>query len=390
VKGNGPDKTAAAALGDFLRFPQWMWRNEVVVPFIAWMRAYNEDLMKNGGDAREKITFHGLDMYSLHKSASEVVKYLEKYDSRAAVNARKRYACFDRFGADTQTYALFTGYGMADSCEKEVLKVLRDLLVEDAKAIRERIKSDADGQREEAWVAKMNALLVKDAEEYYRCMMQEDVKTWNLRDTHMFNVLSEVIERHQGVDGKPAKAVVWAHNSHLGDARATDMGGARGELNVGQLCRENMGVDRVYNIGFLTSEGSVTAADDWDGPPHNMQINPAMQNSVERLLGSMREQYGDNYTVIVKRLKEQGGKPVKEEVDRDLSAKLNQKLLQRYIGVLYKPKTERWSHYSVSKLADQYDAACYIHETHALHPIDVSHHFPHVSEDVPDTFPFGV
>ncbi|KAJ3295831.1 hypothetical protein HK104_002258 [Borealophlyctis nickersoniae] len=351
VKGFGTDKNAIQSLGDFKRFPLWMWRNEVMIPFVTWLRAFNDKIGRSEIGDRMKVTFHGLDMYSLHKSAEAVVRTLQKYDPKLAAKAKERYACFDKFGPDTQTYALFTGYGLASSCEKAVLQVLKDLLEKDAQNVIQGVKGDTDYEREEKWVAKMNALVVKDAEEYYRCMMKEDVKTWNIRDTHMVNILEEII-KHESHDGTMAKAVVWAHNSHLGDASATDMGRRRGELNVGQLCRQKWGPS-VYNIGFLTSTGTVTAAHEWDTPAALMPVNPALPDSIE---AHLRERAGKDDFMIVQTkrvMDEEVDEVVKVEVDRELSLDLKKDLLERYIGVLYKADTERWSHYSKSVLGDQ-------------------------------------
>ncbi|KAJ3030144.1 hypothetical protein HDV00_009087 [Rhizophlyctis rosea] len=372
VKGFGKDRHAADTLKDFKR----------------WMRDYNKERPKNEKVAVSflPVTFHGIDMYSLHKSAECVIDYLNKHDPELAKKAKERYACFDKFGPDTMTYALFTGRGLHKSCEKEVCKVLTDLLNDGYDKITKGLADDEDGPEERKWVAMMNALVVKDAEQYYRCMLEEDEKTWNIRDNHMVRVLQELVKHHQGSDGRPAKAVVWAHNSHLGDASATDMGKRRGEVNVGQLCRQKFGADRVYNVGFLCNIGSVTAADEWDSPAQRMTLNPSLRDSVEDILYDACGRNLPNFLLIMK-TKDEGKK---RDLDAEMTRLLQKPLLQRYVGVLYKPDTERWSHYSKSELANQFDATVYLHVTTGINPLDKTNHFPDADENVPDTFPFAL
>ncbi|KAJ3054507.1 hypothetical protein HK097_001630 [Rhizophlyctis rosea] len=405
VKGYGKDSSAIETLRDFKRFPLWMWRNDVMVPFIAWMRSYNDAVKRDGRPQQEKVTFHGIDMYSLHKSAETVVQYLEKIDPALAKKAKERYACFDKFGPDTMTYALFTGRGVQKSCQKEVQKVLTDLLNDGYAKVAKGLSDDEDGPQERKWVAMMNALVVSDAEKYYRCMLEEDEKTWNIRDTHMVQVLDELVKHHQSPTGGPAKAIVWAHNSHLGDASATDMGKRRGEINVGQLCREKWGTDKVFNIGFLSNTGTVTAADEWDEPAQNMTLNPSMRDSVEDILYDACGRNMENFMLIMKTKETDGGR--KKDVDPAVTRLLSKPLLQRYVGVLYKPATERWSHYSKSELANQrdisnklmtlctktnkkFDACVYLHSTTGITPLDATNHFPDADENVPDTYPFAL
>src|SRR4030088_14067 len=246
-----------------------MWRNTVVVEFVAWLRAHNDALPPDA----PKVGFYGLDLYSLHASMKAVLRYLEKVDSEAAKQARERYSCFDHFGEDTQVYGFMTRLNLSQSCEQEVIAQLVDLQRRAAEQTRRQGRVD-----DELFYAEQNARLVKNAERYYRSMFLEEVSSWNLRDRHMVETL-EALVAHFDRRGGRAKVVVWAHNSHLGDARATQMG-ERGELNVGQLVREQHGRDAVL-IGFTTHHGTVTAASDWGGPAERKRVRPALTNSYE-------------------------------------------------------------------------------------------------------------
>ena len=241
VRGVSDDVDAIEALADFRRFPTWMWRNTDVVEFVEWLRAHNDALPPSA----TKIGFYGLDLYSLRASMKAVLHYLEKVDPEAAKRARARYACFDHFGEDTQVYGFMTASGVAKSCEEEVVSQLVEL----QRRAMEYARRDGHMAEDELFYAEQNARLVKNAEAYYRSMFLEEVSSWNLRDRHMAETLDALVA-HLGRQGGRAKVVVWAHNSHLGDARATEMG-QRGELNVGQLMRERYGRDAVL-VGFTT------------------------------------------------------------------------------------------------------------------------------------------
>lgn len=242
---NSTDTSAREALGDFKRFPRWMWRNTVVVDFIEWLKEHNRHAqgMKTG--------FYGLDVYSLQTSREEVIKFLEKYDPELARVAKKKYGCFDRFSNDMSAYGYVTGLGLGKSCEKEAISVQKAFLERVNKYIQEQgIEED------KVFYAKQNAIIVANAEEYYRKMFEGGVTTWNIRDTHMVDTLIRLMERYK----TPQKAVIWAHNSHLGDAQYTDMGRG-GEINIGQLVREHFGIDHTFNIGFTTYNGLKCAID---------------------------------------------------------------------------------------------------------------------------------
>jgi len=271
VRGHGPDATATDALGDFVRFPRWMWRNRDVVHFLEWLRAHNQKQ-----PAERRAGFYGLDLYSLHRSIDAVLRYLERVDPIAADRARQRYSCFDVFGGDPQAYGQATTHGLEPSCEREVIAQLVEL----QRRAADYASRDGRIAADEYFSAEQNARVVSDAESYYRVMFGSGRASWNLRDRHMMSTLEAVLGHVTRMNGS-ARAVVWAHNSHLGDARATQMG-VQGELNVGQLTREAFGRDTL-SIGFTTHAGSVTAAANWDAPAALMAVRPSLPGSYERL-----------------------------------------------------------------------------------------------------------
>jgi len=355
------DVDAIEALTDFKRFPAWMWRNTVVVEFAEWLRARNDTLAPDD----PRAGFYGLDLYSLHASMEAVLRYLEKVDPERAKQARDRYACFDQFGEDAQTYGYLTALGLTKSCEDEVIKELVEL---QRRAI-DYARRDGRVAEDQFFEAVQNARVVKNAEEYYRAMFLGDVSSWNLRDRHMVETLEALVAHLKSRAGS-AKVAVWAHNSHLGDARATDMA-RRGELNVGQLVRERNGRDAVL-IGFTTHHGTVTAASNWDAPAERKYVRPALPGSHElafhdteipRFLMTLRER--DNVPKV-----------------------LREPRLERAIGVIYRPDTERASHYFYAQLPDQFDAVIHFDETRAVEPLDYSAEWE--AGELPETFPFAV
>src|SRR5882724_2102027 len=265
VRGASDDAHASDALADFRRFPTWMWRNTEVVEFVEWLRLHNEALPADA----PKVGFYGLDLYSLRASMEVVLRYLEKTDAAVAGRARARYACFDRFGDDTRTYGFLTSTGLAESCRQEVVEQLAEML----RVAAERARGDGRLAEDEVFDAVQNARLVKNAETYYRTMFLEEVSSWNLRDRHMAETFDALVA-HLGRRRAGARMAVWAHNSHVGDARATEIG-ERGELNIGQLVRERYGRDAVL-VGFTTHHGTVTAASDWGGPAERKRVRPAL------------------------------------------------------------------------------------------------------------------
>jgi erythromycin esterase-like protein len=355
VRGEPGDDDANAALGGFQRFPTWMWRNTEVLGFVAWLRAHNR-----GREGRAKVGFYGLDLYSLHSSVAAVLDYLQDTDPDAARRARYRYSCFEHFGDDPQAYGYAASFGLSESCEDGVLEQLHELSRNAARA--------GDDSDDDLFFAEQNARLVANAEAYYRSMFRGRDESWNLRDTHMMETLQALMRR--GSDGAPAKIVVWAHNSHLGDARATEMG-ARGELNLGQLVREHYG-DAAVLVGFSTHHGSVTAADDWGDPAHHKRVRPGLAGSYERLFHEV-------------------GRPSFQlRLDDPALAGLATPRLQRAIGVIYRPQTERLSHYFHAVLPRQFDWMIHVDETRALEPLEPGARWHRGEEEPPETYPSGL
>lgn len=361
VRGEGNDAEAVDALSGFKRFPAWMWRNADVLDFIGWLRAHNDDLADGG----QKTGFFGLDLYSLHASIEAVLKYLDKVDPIAASSARYRYSCFEHFGEDPQAYGYAAGFGLTESCEREVVSQLVEL----QRRAAEYARRDGRVAADDFFYAEQNARLVKNAEEYYRTMFRGRVSSWNLRDRHMAETLQALLV-HFEQRGRAGKVVLWAHNSHLGDARATDMGQA-GEFNVGQLVRQRYGRDAVL-VGFSTYGGTVTAASSWGGPAERKRVRPALADSYESLF----------HDVGVGRFM------LNLRDSSSASAGLRQPMLERAIGVIYLPETERMSHYFHARLSDQFDAVLHFDETRAVEPLERTGEWE-VGE-VPETFPTGM
>lgn len=362
VRGVGTDADAIESLGGFKRFPAWMWRNADVLDFVGWLRTHNDDL----ADSSPKVGFYGLDLYSLHTSIEAVLAYLEKVDPAAAEAARKRYSCFDHFGEDTQMYGYATAFGLAESCEREVVTQLVEL----NQRASELALRDGRIARDDYFFASQNARLVKNAERYYRTMYRSDVSSWNLRDQHMSETLAELDRHITSETGRPAKIVVWEHNSHLGDARATEMG-RRGEWNVGQLTRERY-PDDCCLVGFSTYHGTVTAATNWGEPAERKRVRPGLVGSVEDIFHRVGV---DRFLVIP------------SEGTRCSSA-LRPQLLERAIGVIYRPETERQSHYFAASVSRQFDAIIHIDETRAVEPLERTVKWE--AGEAAETFPTGV
>jgi erythromycin esterase-like protein len=352
---------ADEALSGFRRFPTWMWRNADVLDFVGWLRAFNDER-----PTRLKAGFFGLDLYSLYASIDAVVGYLDSVDPEAAARARERYACFDQFGQDVEAYAHAVGLGLSTSCRREVLEQLLEM---QRRAFATMTKSaPVDEQR---FIAEQNAFVVAGAEEYYRKMLDADVSSWNLRDRFMFGTLERLSEHLARLHGEPAKIVVWAHNSHVGDARATSMGAGR-EFNIGQLVRE-AAPSQSCLIGFLTSEGTVTAASRWHGEPERKRVRPPMPQSWEALF---RDTCVDRLLMNVERV-----------LDAYPDFR-RASLLQRAIGVLYLPQSELRSHYMQARLSEQFDFVLYYERTRAVEPLERTVAWER--GEVPETFPTGV
>jgi erythromycin esterase-like protein len=360
VQGDSTDVDAVQALSGFKRFPAWMWRNADVLDFIGWLRAYNDTLAYE-----DRVGFYGLDLYSLHASMECVLRYLDQIDPEASGRARRRYACFDQFGDDPQSYGYAAGLGLRPSCESEAVSQLMDLQHNSLRYAR----MDGLVALEGFFDAEQNARVVRDAEEYYRSMFRSSVSSWNLRDQHMMETLTALIE-HRSARRPPAKMVIWAHNSHIGDARATAMGHA-GEWNIGQLARQTYGED-CRNIGFTTYCGTVTAASDWDGPAERKRIRAARADSYEALL----------HDVAIPSF------ALNLEKGSQVADGLAEPMLERAIGVVYRPESELASHYFHASLSEQFDAVIHLDETRSVEPLEPMGEF--AFGEPAETFPSGV
>lgn len=361
VRGISPDQEAIHALDGFKRFPTWMWRNADMLDLVGWLREENDRLPKNAA----KLGFYGLDLYSLFTSMEAVVKYLKKVDPSAVERARRRYSCFDNYGENTQAYGYAASLGISDSCQREVVAQLMELRERSFEYSRHDGRVAAD----EFFQAEQNARLVRNAEEYYRTMFLGDVESWNLRDQHMAETFESLVSHLENQMPRP-KLVIWAHNSHLGDARATAMG-ERGEWNLGQLLRERFGAETVL-VGFTTHSGTVTAAADWDELAERKRVRPALHGSYEELF----------HEVDLPRFM------LTLRGDHELAGELDLPMrLERAIGVVYRPQTERMSHYFPAALARQFDAVFHFDVTRAVEPLETTAEW-HVGED-PETYPSG-
>jgi erythromycin esterase-like protein len=356
VRGDTDDNDASAALSGFRRFPTWMWRNTVVLDFVEWLRTINSQR-----DPASRAGFFGLDLYSLFNSIEAVIEYLDGVDPEAAQRARYRYACFEHFGEDSQAYGYAASFDLSRSCEEEAIRQLVELTRRGIDYLGK--SADAD-----FFDAQQNARLVKNAEEYYRSMFRGRRSSWNLRDTHMaetVDALAAYLER----SGRTPRIVIWAHNSHLGDARATEMG-RQGELNVGQLIRQKYRDDSVL-VGFTTYSGTVTAATEWDDPGERKRVRPALPNSYER---AFHDAGIPRFFLDLRNA-------------RDLPL-FDGSHLERAIGVIYRPETERVSHYFEADMKNQFDAIYHFDETRALEPLEKPEAWHEV--EPPETYPSGI
>jgi erythromycin esterase-like protein len=358
VRGLSEDATANEALSDFRRFPTWMWRNADVLDFVGWLRDHN-DLTPA---SEQKVGFYGLDLYSLHRSIEAVVAYLDEVDPDAARRARYRYSCFEDFGEDVQNYGFAAGFGLSEPCERQVVEQLVELQ-------RAASASDVQLRDDELFFAEQNARLVKNAEQYYRTMFRDQVGSWNLRDRHMAETL-QALDAHLSRPGAPARIVVWEHNSHLGDARATEMS-RRGEFNVGQLARERYGSESLL-IGCTTYDGTVTAASDWDGPAERKRVREALPGSYEAVF---HEALPSAFFLPLMR-------------GSEAAEVLQEPRLERAIGVIYRPDTERISHYLYARLPQQFDAVAHFDRTRAVEPLERTAEWDR--GELPETYPVGV
>ena len=342
----------------FERFPTWMWRNQEFDAFVRWIRLHNEDR-----GYEQMAGFYGLDLYNLSASMQAVIDFLEREDPELARLAHLRYGCLEPWADNPALYgrhSLLEGYGR---CEVGVIQMLKGLL---------RKQIDCFAEECDEWLdARANARLVKDAEAYYRVMYHGSAESWNLRDTHMFDTLNMILD----AKGPDSKAIVWAHNSHIGNAAFTDMGQNRGELNMGQLTKEKFGHEARL-IGLGTHTGTVAAADDWDEPMQIKRVRPSVADSYERMA------HDSEVPSFLLDLRE-------GQRDERLASELMEPRLERFIGVIYRPETERWSHYSQAILPRQFDGYVWFDETSAVTPLPAELR-PGEAPSVEETYPFGL
>lgn len=364
AQGATTHTSGEAALRGFERFPRWMWRNAEVVEWLEWLR------QRNGAveEPSAHVGFFGLDLYSLRDSMHAVLDYLGRVDPAAAERARARYACFDELADDPQAYGHAVHFGLRDDCRHEVVQQLVELSGD----VQARLRDDGFAATDERFYAEQNARVVRNAEAYYRTMFDGRTDSWNLRDRHMMDTLAALDEHLSRQRGRPARIVVWAHNSHVGDARATESA-ERGQWNLGQLVREHYPASQTFLLGFTTHTGTVCAADDWDMPCRYKAVLPSRPDSIERV---MHETGLDRFALPLR------------HADAALHKGLAHERLQRAIGVIYRPETERWSHYFGASLSEQFDALVHLDVTRALQPLDRGPEPAHTAE--PETYPSGM
>ena len=343
IRGAPEDPDAERALRGFRRFPTWMWRNADVLDFVGWLREHNENLPPQA----HRAGFYGLDLYSLGASMEAVIDYLDAHDPEAAARARGRYECLMPYGAESAAYGEAVLVGASEPCRRRVI----EQLVELRRRAADYLRHDGLAAEDEYFFAEQNAAVVADAEEYYRTMFADHAGSWNLRDRHMADTIDQLLA-HLDAHGRDTRMVVWEHNSHVGDARATEMS-RRGELNVGQLMRERHGGD-VVTVGFTTYTGTVMAATEWGGPAERKPVRPAMAGSYEALL---HDAHIPAFLLC----------PL---ATGDVSHALQEPRLERAIGVIYRPQTERQSHWFAASLARQFDALVHVDHTRAVEPLE--------------------
>jgi len=395
------DKTAEEALSDYTRFPRWMWHNHVVADFAKWLRQHNEKVDKN-----RRVGIYGLDLYSMYTSSEKVIEYLDEVDPRAAEMARQRYGTLSQYEEDPHSYAYALELGLVESQQQHVARVLTDL---NKKRMEYMTAKGGVMDGDEFFCSEINAKVVKDAEEYYRKAFSGGAVTWNLRDYHMFETLQDLMRYHEQraqrpTDGDrksvppssssssskltgssatatpPVRGIIWAHNTHIHDARASDMA-KRHEYNIGQLVRQRIGIDKSFSIGFSTYDGTVSASTKWGAPRQTIPVNPSLPGSYEHLLHEATLHYVDKVS------REEKGKKIAlnkrglsmllrsnnetvAPVDRNLHELLMNSRLQRAIGVQYIRQRERTAHYHFAVLPQQFNYEIHIDRTHALRPLD--------------------
>lgn len=360
LQGRGLAQQTVAALAHFRSFPAWMWRNKTVLQFLHWLRHYNDKAAEV-----KKVGFYGLDLYCLHEALQAVLDYLNQHDPTAAQKARERYACFDHGTVDPQNYGYLVNLALKKPCVKAVTEQLLDMQRLAFAHLHER----SIHEQEALFYTLQNARLIKNAEHYYRALFESPEQTWNIRDQHMAETLENLITHLSARQEQRAKVIIWAHNSHIGDARATEMS-ARHEVNLGQLVRERFNTSS-FLLGFSTYEGTVTAAAAWGAKAEIKKVNPGLAESYEALFHLLQHK---NFFL-----------PLRPE--SDLSHLLKLSRLQRAIGVIYLPERERMSHYFFTRLPYQFDGLIHLDQTHAVEALEAA---SVTSMDLPETYPEGI
>jgi erythromycin esterase len=330
VKGYTKHQSSSEVLAKFERWPRWMWANQEIADFTSWLHSYNQEYQANAG-------FYGLDVYSLWDSLDEILKYLEQINSPDLKRAREAISCFDAYRRDGQSYGVSASFFSEDGCEAEVIELLKSLQLEKHHKLND--------PEEQELSAEMNALVAVNAERYYRAMVRGGPESWNIRDHHMMQTLNSLLNYH----GPNTKVIVWEHNTHIGDARATDMA-LEGMVNIGQLIREQFGLEQVYAIGFGTYQGTVIAGSEWGSPMKRMEVPPAQPGSWE---DAMHQASAYNQWLSFRG---------KEE-------RYSEAIGHRAIGVVYHPKYERAGNYVPSVMAARYDGFIHIDQSNALEPL---------------------
>ena len=358
--GETDDVDAEASLNGFKRFPAWLWRNADILNFLGWLRDFNDKLPRS-----EKALIYGLDLYSLRNSIEAVLRYLREIDPEEAKRARSRYSCFEHYGADPHAYAFQATTSQSHSCEEDVIRQLIELRRREEQYTQNRSERD----RDDYFSAEQNARLVKNAEHYYRAMFYGGASAWNIRGRHMMETF-EAIVSHMDKRNFGTKVIIWAHNSIVGDARATEMK-AKGEYNLGQLLREKFGSE-VVSIGFTTCQGTVTAASEWDTPSERKRLDDALPESYEALFHECALE------TFFLNLRD----------NEHLRNYLADPRLERSIGVIFTPSKDRMNYYGEARLSEQFDAILHFKESRAVEPLERGG--TGKNGEIPDTFPFAV
>ena len=388
IKGfsNSDKKSAFDILHSFNRWPTWMWANIEMVELVEWLKEYNDTIInqqKLSTTIDKTVGFYGLDLYSLWESMEAIIQYLKKTYPTALKNAIEAYNCFEPYNKDVDAYAQASAF-VSENCEEEVIEILTSL-----KSKRENYEKTVDDlHKEEYFNAEQNAIVAKDAEKYYRTMMKGDVNSWNLRDTHMMDTLERLMDFYSQNDGKSKpKAIVWAHNTHIGDARFTDMKES-GMINIGQLVRQKKGIDNSVLVGFSTYRGTVIAAKEWGIKMEKMDVPPAIEGSWDIMLHNLSNDIQKDKIIIFKRDSQNTtGNTISIETNSNNNENYESSNRgQRAIGVVYNPKYERHGNYVPTVLSKRYDALLFIDDTNALSPL----HIQTINDkDLPETFPTG-